>query len=68
MNAASRKRLGWLLSGVFVFAMTMATGPGVLLVNRPVMLAGVPLIYLWSVLWYFVLAGVVVAAYWFVWR
>ena len=68
MHAAGRKRLGWVLASLFALAMIMATGPGVLLVNRPVMLFGMPLIYLWAVLWYLVIAVVVLAAYCFVWR
>lgn len=36
-------------------AMLMATGPGVLLVNRPETLLGFPIIYLWGVGWFFVI-------------
>lgn len=68
MNRQARNRLGWLLSGIFAFAMIMATGPGVLLVNRAEMFFGVPWMYLWAVIWYFVLAAVIVTAYLFVWR
>jgi len=68
MNTASRKRLGWILAVIFVVSMIMATGPGVLLVNRPVMVLGLPVLYVWAIAWYFVQAAVVIAAYWFVWR
>ncbi len=68
MTDTNRKRLGWTLAGLFIIAMLMATGPGVLLVNRPTQVFGAPLLYAWAILWYFVEAGVVVAAYLLVWR
>lgn len=32
--------------------MTMAVGPGVFLVNRPVCFLGLPVLYVWAILWY----------------
>ncbi len=46
----------------------MGTGPGVWLVNRPTQVLGIPLLYAWAILWYLVEAGVVIAAYFLVWR
>jgi hypothetical protein len=66
--AASRKRLAWFLAALFALSMFMGTGPGVMLVNRPTMAFGLPLVYVWAIVWYFVQVAVVVSAYIFVWR
>ncbi len=70
MNDKNRKRLGWLLTGIFVLAMLMGPGPGLLLfANRPVpSLGGLPLLYVWGIGWFFVQVFVVLTAYLFVWR
>lgn len=52
---------------LFALAMTMATGPGVLLVNRPATVFGIPAVYAWGVGWYFVLVAIALVAsrrYW----
>ncbi|MFK7779482.1 MAG: hypothetical protein QM501_15360 [Gimesia sp.] len=68
MKTDSRKRLAWILYSTFVLAVFMSTGPGVLLVNRPTLFLGVPMIYAWAVFWYLVQSAVVILAYLFVWR
>ena len=62
-----RARLGLVLTAAFTFAMFMAVGPGVLLVNRPDTFVGVPLLYAWGVFWYLVIVVIALAAYRFVW-
>lgn len=56
------------LIALFVLAMTMATGPGVLLVNRPTTILGIPVVYAWGILWYFVIVGVALTAYFTLWK
>ena len=62
-----RARLGWILTAAFAFAMFMAVGPGVLLVNRPDTFIGLPLLYAWGIFWYLVIVVIALAAYRFVW-
>ena len=61
MQRFSKK--GLLLSGFFLFAMFMGAGPGLYIVAvRPVTLGPFPAFYLWTISWFFVLAGIVVYA------
>jgi len=48
--------------------MILGVGPGVLLVNRPETILGIPLLYAWGLLWYFVQVGIAVVAYVYLWR
>ena len=48
--------------------MLMGVGPGVLLVNRPVVFLGLPLLYVWGLFWYAVHIVIVVTAYLYLWR
>ncbi len=69
MSPAARKQLGYVLTAIFVVAMLLGPGPGLLLVNdADWSLMGLPIIYAWGIVWYFVQVAVVVAAYLFVWR
>lgn len=45
----------------------MATGPGVLLVNRPETFLGLPLIYVWGILWYLFICGIALVTDHFIW-
>lgn len=64
----NHRTLGWIVAGVFAVAMLMGTGPGVLLVNNPdVRWFGLPVIYVWGLLWYAVQIGCVVTAYFKLW-
>jgi len=56
------------LFALFLVAMIMGTGPGTLLVNRAVTVRGIPLLYLWGILWYFVLVGIALVAYFRIWN
>lgn len=62
-----RLREWWVLVALFL-AMAMATGPGVILVNRPVTILGLPAIYFWGILWYFIIGGLAVFADRRLWR
>lgn len=62
-----RRRLGVLLALVFAAALLLGPGPGILLVNTPRPILGLPAVYAWGLLWYVVEVGVVIAAYRYVW-
>ena len=51
-----------------VLSMLMGTGPGVLLVNRPTTIGGLPLVYVWGIGWYLVLVAVALIAYFVLWK
>ena len=63
-----KQRLGHILTIVFVIAMIMGVGPGVQLVNRPESVMGLPLLYVWGLLWYVVHIVIVTTAYLYLWR
>ena len=54
-------------TGAMLVSMVVATGPGVLLVNRPETVLGFPIIYVWGVAWYFLIAGLAIATDRLVW-
>lgn len=71
----SRKKLGWLLFGLFFLALVMGPGPGIYLVNPDPadpdanrFFLGVPIVYAWAVFWFSVEATVVAVAYFKLWR
>jgi len=73
-SAGRKKRLSIVLSAIFLLAVVMGAGPGVYLVNpNPAdpdavrTFLGVPIVYAWTVFWFFVQAGVVLAAYLLLW-
>lgn len=77
MSAADkekRKKLGVILSVIFLFAMFMGPGPGVLLINPDpadpnavFTFMGVPKVYAWGVLWYSIQLVIVGLLYTKVW-
>jgi hypothetical protein len=69
-----RTKLGMILSVVFLFAMFMGPGPGVLLINPDptdpdavFTFMGLPKVYAWGVLWYSVQLVIVGLLYTKVW-
>ena len=48
--------------------MILGTGPGVVLVNRPETVGGIPLVYAWGILWYVVLVVIAIVAYRWLWN
>jgi len=73
-SKSSRKRLGVILSLLFLGVMLMGPGPGLHLVNpdiddptSSVMFLGLPIIYLWGLLWYSAQAAILIIAYHWVW-
>jgi hypothetical protein len=63
---------GKILSAVFLFALVMGPGPGAMLLDgtreQPNFLFGVPVLYLWVVFWFLVLAGCVIIAARTIWN
>ncbi len=67
-NQAKNKKLLRILLLLFAASYLMSNGPGVLLVNRPAMVAGIPLLYLWGLGWAIVQIGLILYAYFKIWR
>ncbi|MBM83939.1 MAG: hypothetical protein CMJ78_25565 [Planctomycetaceae bacterium] len=67
-DSKKRHKLGLWLSIIFVAALILGPGPGILLVNSPKPILGLPAVYAWGLLWYVVEVGVVIAFYRCVWR
>ena len=68
MNEQQKKSLFRKLLLVFAISFLMSNGPGVLLVNRATLVAGIPLLYLWAFAWGIVQIGLVLYAYFKLWR
>lgn len=71
----NKKRLSWILTALFFFALFMGPGPGIYLVNPDPgdpnavrTFLGIPILWAWSVLWFGVEAGCVVTAYFTIWK
>lgn len=68
-----KTRLSKILAVIFVFAAIMGPGPGLYLVNpspddsSPATFLGMPVLFAWTVFWFFVQAGVVLVAYCKLW-
>ena len=59
MNEQQKKSLFRKLLLVFAISFLMSNGPGVLLVNRATLVAGIPLLYLWAFAWGIVQIGII---------
>lgn len=64
----TQRRLELFFLGALILSMVIATGPGVLLVNRPETMFGFPIIYVWGVAWYAVIGTLAVTADRLVWK
>lgn len=64
----TNRRLKSSLTLVFALSLILGAGPGVLLVNRPDTILGIPLVYAWGLFWYFVQVSVVLIAYFTLWN
>jgi hypothetical protein len=70
----SRRRLGRALFAIFVLALVMGPGPGILLINPDPLdpearrfLFGMPIVYAWAAFWLTVQAACIVAAWRWIW-
>lgn len=68
MTAPSSSFLSRFLIISFFLTMLLGTGPGTLLVNRAVTIKGIPLLYLWGIVWYLVLVAIALIAYFRLWK
>lgn len=68
MNEQQKKSLFRKLLLAFAISFLMSNGPGVLLVNKPSLVAGIPLLYLWALGWGIVQIGIILYAYFKLWR
>lgn len=71
----SRSRLSPLLTAIFFLAVFMGPGPGIYLVNPSsgpgtdqTTVFGMPILYVWAVFWFFVMAVTVIVAARCVWK
>ncbi len=68
----SRKPTAIILTVIFLFALVMGAGPGSLLIappgSEPPLWFGIPALYLWAVLWFFVEAAVLIIAACTLWQ
>jgi hypothetical protein len=71
-ESKKNRSLGRVLAVVFLAALVLGPGPGSMLVDgsvdKPNLMFGVPVLYLWVVFWYLVMAGCVVVAAKKLWR
>ena len=52
----------------YLTAYLFSNGPGILLVNRAELVLGFPPLYLWAVFWGALQLGILIAAYFLVWK
>jgi len=68
----SRTPLAITLTVIFLVALVMGPGPGSLLIappgSDPPLWFGIPALYLWAVLWFFVEAAVIIIAACTLWQ
>jgi hypothetical protein len=60
--------LGKWLVIIYAVSLLLSNGPGVLLVNRPILILGLPLIYIWAIFWWLFQMSLVLIAYFRVWK
>ena len=64
--------MAFTLVAIFLIALIMGPGPGSLMINspgsEPKFWFGMPALYVWAVLWFFVEAAVILVAARFLWR
>ena len=68
MDLKRKKALFKKLLLVFAVSYLLSNGPGLLLVNKPLLIAGMPLLYLWAAGWAVVQIGIILYAYFKLWR
>ena len=66
------RTMAFTLVAIFLIALIMGPGPGSLMINspgsEPKFWFGMPALYVWAVLWFFVEAAVIIVAARFLWR
>lgn len=72
MTTIRKRRLSFLLTALFSLALIMGPGPGNGLIRShpgqpPAVILGMPVLYVWTIFWFLVMASVVVTAAIFLW-
>ena len=68
MDLQRKKALFKKLLLAYIVSYLLSNGPGLLLVNKPLLIAGIPLLYLWALGWATVQIGLIIYAYYKLWR
>ncbi|OGG06280.1 MAG: hypothetical protein A3F83_17070 [Candidatus Glassbacteria bacterium RIFCSPLOWO2_12_FULL_58_11] len=68
MDLPRKKALFRKLLLAFAVSFLLSNGPGLLLVNKPLLIAGMPLLYLWAAGWAAIQIGIILYAYFKLWR
>ena len=68
MNKSEKKKLFRRLLILFAFTYLLSNGPGLLLVNKPVLVCGMALLYVWALFWAIVQIGIILFAYFKLWK
>jgi hypothetical protein len=67
-SGMNKKKLTVTLTLGYIAAFLFSNGPGILLINRAELIWGFPSLYLWAVFWGAVQVGILLAAYFLVWK
>lgn len=68
MDKAEKKKIFRRLLILFALSYLMSNGPGLLLVNKPVLVGGMALLYVWALFWAIVQIGIILYAYFKLWK
>lgn len=68
MNKAEKKKLFRRLLILFALTYLLSNGPGLMLVNKPVLICGMALLYVWALFWAVVQIGIILYAYFKLWK
>jgi hypothetical protein len=68
MNKAEKKKTFRRLLILFAITYLLSNGPGLLLVNKPVLVGGMALLYVWALFWAIVQIGIILYAYFKLWK
>ncbi|MBW7996607.1 MAG: hypothetical protein FVQ81_08600 [Candidatus Glassbacteria bacterium] len=68
MEKAEKKKVFRRLLWLFAISYLLSNGPGLLLVNKPVLVGGMALLYVWALFWGVVQIGIILYAYFKLWK
>ena len=68
MGKQAKKKLFHRLLWLFAISYLLSNGPGLLLVNKPVLVGGMALLYVWALFWGIVQIGIILYAYFKLWK
>ena len=67
-DAGRKKKLFRTLLVLYAISYLFSNGPGLMLVNKPTLVAGIPILYLWALAWAIVQIALIMIAYNKIWR